>query len=216
MGLKGFTSVEFGVASGRGLEDLAKISETVGRRLEIEIDVYGFDWGQGGLKETCDYRDHPEMWKSGEYAMESQESLVALFKKKNVSLIIGDIKNNINQLNSLRYPLGFVSVDVDYYNSTTPILDYFASCNIDNLLPAVAFYFDDTDTLFTLSKYTGQELAISEFNQKKLHRKLDKKSEKYRLHALNNFDHPLRNSSNQYRLDINHRTLIAIFDAKQF
>ena len=69
----------------------------------------------------------------------------------------------------------------------------------------------------SLEKKQEEHLVfISEFNQKKLQRKLDKKSEKYRLYALNNFDHPLRNTSNQCRLDINHRTLIAIFDAKQF
>ncbi len=216
MGISGTSVVEFGVARGEGLNELASISQVIQSTFGIKIDVYGFDWGASGLRETIDFRDHPEMWKPGTYCMESPNEMVENFRKRNVSLVIGDIHNTIKCLDKAPLPIGFVIVDVDYYNSTVPIMEWLLQTPSTNLLPAVPLYLDDTDSLFALSEYTGQKLAINEFNQRVEFRKIDKKSEKYRLYAVNCFDHTLRNTINPIRLDINHRNLIQLLDPKQF
>ena len=76
MGLKRFTAVEFGVASGAGLMNMCKIAERVTKTTGIEVDIVGFD-NATGMPEPVDYRDHPEYYSPGDYPMESPGKLVA-------------------------------------------------------------------------------------------------------------------------------------------
>ncbi len=63
--------IEFGVAGGSGLLTLQAEAEAVERATGVAIRVYGFDAGPGGLPSFCgDYRDHPDMWRPGDYPMD--------------------------------------------------------------------------------------------------------------------------------------------------
>ncbi|MGA2232132.1 MAG: hypothetical protein ABSH22_14645 [Tepidisphaeraceae bacterium] len=62
------TAIELGVANGDGLIALRLAAEFLQLYSGIEIDVFGFDTATG-LPPPADYRDHPELWTSGEFAM---------------------------------------------------------------------------------------------------------------------------------------------------
>jgi hypothetical protein len=63
------TAIEFGVAGGRGLVALEKISSEVEKALGVGIDVIGFDTGES-MPEAADYRDLPHVWGRGFYKMD--------------------------------------------------------------------------------------------------------------------------------------------------
>jgi hypothetical protein len=56
--------LEFGVAGGQGLLNLEYQARQVEELLSIQIDIYGFDTGEG-LPKPSDYRDLPYHWKEG-------------------------------------------------------------------------------------------------------------------------------------------------------
>ena len=87
LGLPGISVVEFGVAGGRGLIALERISREVSQSVGIRIDVFGFDSGQG-MPEASDYRDLPHVWAKGFYQMD-----VAALQQQLTSaqLLIGDV-----------------------------------------------------------------------------------------------------------------------------
>ena len=58
--------VEFGVASGAGLYNLASIAEKLSEWYSIDYQIYGFDTGQG-MPPPLDYRDHPEKYRTGDF-----------------------------------------------------------------------------------------------------------------------------------------------------
>jgi hypothetical protein len=62
--------IEFGVAGGLGLVALQQEAEAVHRALGVAIKVYGFDMGPDGLPSFIgDYRDHPDAWRPGQFAV---------------------------------------------------------------------------------------------------------------------------------------------------
>src|ERR1700730_2552995 len=69
LGYRKISAVEFGVAGGNGLITLEHHAEQVSEILPIEIEVYGFDTGEG-LPRPIDYRDLPYHWKEGFYKMD--------------------------------------------------------------------------------------------------------------------------------------------------
>jgi hypothetical protein len=56
--------IELGVAAGNGLIDLEYHAEKIANELNIEIEVYGFDTGEG-LPPPSDYRDLLYWWQEG-------------------------------------------------------------------------------------------------------------------------------------------------------
>src|SRR5437667_2350927 len=61
--------IEFGVAAGKGLLILEAYAPMVERETRVRIHLYGFDMGKG-MPELCgDHRDHPDVWKLGDYRM---------------------------------------------------------------------------------------------------------------------------------------------------
>ena len=64
LGIKKISVIEFGVADGKGLIALENVAIEIEKKIGIDINVYGFDTGQG-MPESLDYRDLPYVWKKG-------------------------------------------------------------------------------------------------------------------------------------------------------
>jgi hypothetical protein len=159
LGVKRISAIEFGVAGGNGVLALEQIAEKVEQALGIGIDVYGFDTG-GGLPKPLDYRDCPNLWSSGYFAMD-KEKLKARLKR--AQLVLGLVEDTVPKfIESKPSPVAFVSFDLDYYSSTMQAFRLLEA-EENFLLPRIHCYFDDI-TGFTYSDYTGERLAISEFN----------------------------------------------------
>jgi hypothetical protein len=122
-GLRAFSAIEFGVASGSGLLALQREAEAVEAHTGISIQVYGFDKGAGGLPELIgDYRDYRDMWRPGDFPMD--EALLEPLLSPRTRLILGDVRDTVPTFfdDPQVPPVGFVSIDLDLYSSTTHAL----------------------------------------------------------------------------------------------
>src|SRR4030095_1441653 len=72
LGLKGITVIEMGVAGGRGLLALERIAGAIATTSGINIDVVGFDSGEG-MPTPVDYRDLPYVWNTAFYKMDQDQ-----------------------------------------------------------------------------------------------------------------------------------------------
>jgi hypothetical protein len=161
--------LELGVAGGNGLVALEKIAERVGKAWGLQIDVYGFDSGIG-LPKPVDYRDLPQLFSEGFFSMDV-EKLRARLKTAKISL--GFVEKTIPEfLESNPAPVGFAAFDLDLYTSTLHALQLFEAVD-ECLLPRIFCYFDDI-LGFSYSDFTGELLAISEFNGAHKMRKISK------------------------------------------
>jgi hypothetical protein len=167
LGLHRASVVEFGVAGGAGLLALERIAEAVEELLEVEVEVYGFDTGSGHPKPQ-DYRDCPNLWMGGDYPMDKAQLEPQLRRAR---LKLGLVEETVPAfLASSLSPVAFVSIDLDLYSSTRDALRLF-DAKQEALLPRVYCYFDDING-YTYSDYTGERLAIAEFNEAHEMRKL--------------------------------------------
>lgn len=163
-GVNGFCAVEFGVAAGFGLIELQKYAHLVEHEFDIKIDVVGFDVGTG-LPSFCgDHRDHPDLWKEGDYPMNIEKLKSKL--SKNTRLVIGEVSETLDEFvkNDQQHPIGFVSFDMDLYSSTVDALGIFTAKG-KKILNRVVVYFDDVHTAIYHRK-AGEYLALDEFNGK--------------------------------------------------
>jgi hypothetical protein len=209
-GAEAIVAIEFGVAEGGGLVDLADVAAAVTAESGVAIQVIGLDSG-AGLPTPRDYRDHPEIWAEGDFPM-GNAGLVRAALPAGTRLVLGPVAETLPGLIEDLHdcPVGFVSFDLDLYSSTIDALRLFAA-GPDCLLPVVVSYFDDVlggpariGSLFRTAA-AGQLLAIEEFNgQHPLrqvdplrilrHRQaLDREPWLDRMYALHVLDHPLRN-----------------------
>ena len=196
-GYKKITLIEFGVAKGNGIRSLMKISEIIRQKMGIDVKVVGFD-NRIGLPEPVDFRDHPEIWSSSQFAMSQNYGILDLeIKKNNAELVIGDIAQTLNTFKLDDRVLAFASIDVDYYSSTKPITDWLKKLNSKFLLPASVLYFDDVISVWTYSKYAGESLAIREFNNETVSRKIELKYPSIKLFALHDFENVYRTGLSQ-------------------
>ena len=163
------TALEFGVAGGNGLVALENLAEKIENEVGIQVDTVGFDSGDGlPSTDEADYRDLPYFWQKGFYKMDVDK----LRKKlKRSRLVLGDVRDTLKPfLNEFRNagsaPIAFISFDLDYYSSTVAALRLFDEAEAPHLLPRTFVYFDDvigaSGELY--NEYTGQLLAIREFN----------------------------------------------------
>jgi hypothetical protein len=167
LGLKRITVIEFGVAGGNGLLALEKAAIQVEAIFRVGIDVYGFDSGRG-LPRPSDYRDLPNLFAEGAYPMDVDNLKVCL---KKASLIIGLVEETVPKFTaSGPAPIGFISFDLDLYSSTKAAFQLLEA-DYAYLMPRIHCYIDDIAG-FSYSEYTGVRLAISEFNQTHVMRKL--------------------------------------------
>jgi hypothetical protein len=157
------SAIEFGVAGGNGLLNFEYHAEQVSRLIPIEIEIYGFDTAEG-LPKPADYRDLPYYWKEGFYKMDVEALELRL---KRAKLVLGNISDTLNDFFD-KYkpaPIGAISFDLDFYSSTKSALRIFNGKQ-EYLLPRIFCYFDDTigSDVLLYSEFTGQRLAINEFN----------------------------------------------------
>jgi len=164
LGYQRISVLEFGVAGGNGLVNLEYHAEQIAPILGIDIDIYGFDTS-AGLPKPRDYRDLPYHWKEGFFKMEAQPLQAKIKKAK---LVLGDINETAKSFFEKYNPAPIAAVmhDFDFYSSTAAALQMF-DANEKYFLPRVYCYFDDTIGAETelYNDYTGERLAINEFNQ---------------------------------------------------
>jgi hypothetical protein len=172
-GVTKITALEFGVASGAGLLAMCRLAEETTRCTGVQFNIVGFDSG-AGLPPPVDYRDHPDLWIAGDYPMPDREALLKSLPP-NARLIIGPIAETVpGFLDSLSAdsPLGFVSIDVDYYSSAKDALTIFAHADPNRYLHLAVVYMDDIMEE-TSNSWSGELLAIREFNEAHELRKLE-------------------------------------------
>lgn len=170
-GHKRVTAVEFGVASGAGLLNMVDLASLIHAEIGIEFRIVGFDTGKG-LPQIQGYKDHPEIWNPGDFAMEQREQLIGKLGGR-AEIIWGDIGDTIGpftQSIDAAAPLGFVSVDVDIYSATKSALRCLTG-PAENYAPAISMYFDDTGFFFA-NEWAGELAAIAEFNAEHALRKI--------------------------------------------
>jgi hypothetical protein len=163
LGHNSVSVIEFGVAGGNGLVNLEMHAAEVSKLTGIEIQIFGFDTGQG-LPPPDDYRDLPHVWKEGFFAMDTDKLRARLTRSQ---LVLGNIAKSLPHFvrDYDPAPIGAILLDLDYYSSTKDAIELF-ELNRKNLLPRAFIYFDDIigDDVALFSEYTGPLLAINEFN----------------------------------------------------
>jgi hypothetical protein len=160
-------AIEFGVAGGNGLVALERAALKLERAVGVGIDVHGFDTGRG-LPRPTDYRDMPNLYTESTYKMDVGRLRARL---ERATLHLGLVADTVTKfLATAPPPIGFISFDLDYYSSTVAA---FAVLGADHarVLPRVHCYFDDIMGL-TCSEFTGERLAIAEFNETHADRKI--------------------------------------------
>jgi hypothetical protein len=170
LGIPRISALEFGVAGGNGLLALEDHARRVTGETGVQINIYGFDSGSG-LPAPTDFRDMPYAWEQGFYAMDVDKLKERLRCAK---LIIGDVRDTVRGFGDENpAPIGFISFDLDYYSSTTAALAVL-DLPFEKLLPRVFCYFDDVagGPSYCYNQFSGELLAINEFNQSHADRKL--------------------------------------------
>lgn len=203
LGYKRVTVIEFGVANGAGLLNMCSLAEKISKETGVSFHIVGFD-GADGMPPCRDYRDHPEAYQPGWYPMQSPELLRSTLPA-NATLIIGNIVDTIPPfLAALPQdaPIGFVSLDVDYYWSSVDALTALSGPP-ERYLPLVTMYLDDIG-FQTHNPWCGELGAIADFNaahgmrkispfnflrETRLFKNAQWISHMYTFHA---FDHPAR------------------------
>ena len=164
LGYHRISVLELGVGDGSGLADLEYHAEQASKSLGIEIDVYGFDTGEG-LPEPIGYRDLPYYWQVGFYKMDVPKLRQKL---KRATLVLGDMRDTARSFFRVHEPapIGAVMFDLDFYSSTAAALQMF-DADEKYRLPRVYCFFDDVigSEVQLFNDYTGERLAINEYNQ---------------------------------------------------
>ncbi|MEM7191770.1 MAG: hypothetical protein AAF405_02685 [Pseudomonadota bacterium] len=162
--------VEFGVAGGAGLMNMCHIAEQTTKSTGIKFRIFGFDTGTG-MPPAIDYRDLPESFQAGDFPMDQDKLREAL--PDFAELVIGDIADTVPTFCSTlteEAPIGFVAVDVDYYSSAKKTLEILKGAP-EHYLPIVPVYLDDIGVDGS-NPWTGELLAVNEFNQENALRKI--------------------------------------------
>jgi hypothetical protein len=173
LGIGCISLIEFGVAGGKGLCDLEYHADKIHKKTGLNFQIYGFDSGHG-LPDVKDYRDMPHLFQKGNFQMDRDKLLSRLNTAK---LIEGDVNITIKSFFT-KYnpaPIGFISFDLDLYSSTIEALRIF-DADISHFLPRVACHFDDIIGGMNRAhnQYTGELLAINEFNEGHIKIKISK------------------------------------------
>lgn len=167
LGYARISALEFGVAGGFGLIALERIGERARELSGVQVDVIGFDSGQG-LPKPEDYRDQPNMWFGGQL---QADPAVTRSKLRNAKLRVGWVRDTVSGwLAEQPAPIGFVSFDLDLYSSTNDAFGVLRA-HTDRMLPRVVCYMDDI-LGHSYSEFTGVRLLIDEFNHENAKRKL--------------------------------------------
>lgn len=203
IGIPKISAIEFGVAGGNGLVALENCADLVEKETGVTCEVYGFDAGEG-MPKALDYRDLPYVWQPGFFKMDV-DRLKARLRRS--TLILGPVEKTVPEFidSGKAAPIGFVSIDVDYYSSTVSAMKVFDRPT-SGLIPRVFCYLDDIigDDWELHSRFAGELLAVEEFNEQHPTRKiapiygLARKRIRQRpwneqMFVLHCFDHPQYN-----------------------
>ena len=173
LGYPRMSALELGVAGGNGLLELERLSKTHSGLAGVDIQVAGFDSGVG-LPGPVDHRDLPYVWQPSFFGMDE----AALRRRfSTASLYLGDIADTgRDYIAGKPAPIGFISFDFDYYSSTVKAFEALLEADVERYLPRVVCYFDDTVGPHHVmhSCFTGEMLAIDEFNAAQQMRKIGK------------------------------------------
>lgn len=190
LGYKKVSVIEFGVSGGNGLLNIEYHVKEIQKKLDIEVEIYGFDLASG-LPETKDYRNLLYQWRTGFYKMDVEKLKIKLSSAK---LVLGDIKKSLENF-TYAAPVACVLVDVDHYTSTVDAFEIFKLPH----LPRVFCYFDDVvgNEICLYNEFTGELLAIDEFNQKNTMKiakyRSGNTSYKENMFIMHDFEHPKYN-----------------------
>jgi hypothetical protein len=159
LGINEVSILELGVASGSGIISLEKYCNSISRRLNIKIKIFGFDIGTGLPKTDTPHKDLGFYWKEGQFKSEE-------FKTEKSKIYYGDLKYTLDQfIKENPYPISAIFFDLDLYSSTKSFLDQIKKIK-KILLPRILCYFDDIYNVNNyISDINGELLAIKEFNQ---------------------------------------------------
>lgn len=161
--------IEFGVSSGNGLYCAELLCEACERQYGVEIDLYGFDSGEGLYLARKGGDDLPNIFGSGWYRDDMNDVRKRLRKAK---LVVGDICDTTKNFLPSVAPIGAMFIDVDLYTPTVAILRMLEKEDTF-YLPEVYLYFDDltmhsglknTNKLGRFFENQGEWLAVREFN----------------------------------------------------
>lgn len=171
LGIRELSALEFGVGRGEGLLALEAVAAEIEMHTGVRIVVYGFDLGEG-LPAPHDYRDLAYLYAPGYYRMDVATLRSRLQRSE---LILGNVAETVPAfLQRKPPPIGFVAFDLDYYSSTVAALQVFES-HQERYLPRVLCYFDDIANEEALqTEYTGELLAVGEFNTQHPRVKIDR------------------------------------------
>jgi hypothetical protein len=173
LGRDAVTAVEFGVASGAGLLNLCEVARRIAHATGVRFEIIGFDTG-AGMPQPVDYRDHPEYYAAGDFPMDRPALTAKL--PPNARVIYGDVSETVaaflRELTA-EAPLGFVSLDLDYYSSSRAALRLLADPDASKYLPMVPVYLDDV-AFRGHNEWCGELLAVKEFNAEWELRKISK------------------------------------------
>jgi hypothetical protein len=171
LGIDRVSALEFGVAGGNGLLNLEYHAREIERSIGVKVDIFGFD-NAVGLPPPIDFRDLPYHWQQGFYKMDE----AALRRRLQSSqLVLGDVRETLKTFLDVHKPapIAAVVIDLDFYSSTATALELFSAMDDRFVLPRAFFYFDDIIGALSqlYSDFTGERLAIREFNERCADRK---------------------------------------------
>ncbi len=200
-GIRKIHVLEFGIAAGAGLVNLAWLAGQVTAETGVEIEVVGFDAGTG-MPRPRDHRDYPEEFIEGDFPLPDKAALARVLPA-NVRVVYGPVAETVRDfVAGIDAPIGFAVLDLAYYSSTVEALAaltgppelylpmtlvYLGAVRIDNANPAV-----------------GELLAVREFNASRPLRQIhpftslrDKRVFRRaawldQIHTLHVLDHPRR------------------------
>ena len=84
-------AIEFGAAAGNGVVVMENLAAAVEKEMGVQIHVIGFDTGAGLPDVANNYRNHPNQWPTGLYAMEVDNIRAKLHRAR---LILGGRKTD--------------------------------------------------------------------------------------------------------------------------
>lgn len=193
--------LEFGIAAGAGLANLAWLAERVTAETGVEIGIVGFDAGTG-MPPPVDYRDYPEEFVAGDFPLPDRAALERELPTS-VRVVYGPVALTTRRfLDTLDAPIGFAVMDLAYYSSTVEAmavlegpperylpmtLVYLGAIRIDNANPAVGELAAVRD--FNARHELRQIHPFTSLRDKRVFRRAAWLQQIYTLHVL---DHPRR------------------------
>ena len=171
IGLEAVTAIECGVANGAGLLNLCEVGRRVTAATGVRFEIVGFDTG-AGMPVPVDHRDHPEYYRSGDFPMDRRALDARL--PPNARVVYGDVAETVPRFLadlSPTAPIGFVSLDLDYYQSSRAALRLLEDPDPRKYLPVSVMYLDDI-AFPGHNEWCGELLAVREFNAENAMRKI--------------------------------------------